>query len=175
VNTLQIRPSNTASQPPHPAVVAEALRSSEAVSSQPSGRGFVALLEAFRASGGTVPGEIMGRLLEAHRSGDAVSLARRVHSGQVFGFEWRGNLWIPMFQFEPDDLSVRSGPQQVRAALPEGCEGWALAAWFARPSAALLDERPVDVMGVNLAAVVEAARCEPRDFSGVLHPRPGGR
>lgn len=42
----------------------------------PSGRGFIALLEAFRASGGTAPGEIMGRLLEEEHVGHAVSLGK---------------------------------------------------------------------------------------------------
>jgi hypothetical protein len=47
----------------------------------PSGPGFVTLLEDFRASGGTAPGEIVGRLLADHFVGEAVSLAKLVHSG----------------------------------------------------------------------------------------------
>jgi hypothetical protein len=146
---------------PHPAWVTEALRAAGGISRQPSGRGFIALLEAFRASGGTAPGEIVGRLLEAHQMGDAVSLARLVRSGEVFGFEWRGNLWIPMFQFDANDLSVRRGPQRVRAALPESCQGWAQAAWFATPNTWLHEERPVDLLPLDLGAVIDAAARAP--------------
>jgi len=142
-------------------VVAEALRAASDVTRRPGGRGFIALLEAFRASGGTAPGEIVGRLLEAHQVGDAVSLARLVHSGAVFGFEWRGSLWIPMFQFDAHDLSVRRGPQRVRAALPESCQGWALAAWFATPNAWLQGHLPVDGLASDLRAVLGAAARAP--------------
>jgi len=36
----------------------------------PNGRGFVTLLEAFRASGGTAPGDTVARLLEDHHRGE---------------------------------------------------------------------------------------------------------
>lgn len=51
----------------------------------PRGRSFITLLEAFRATGGTVPGEIVGRLLEEHQVGKAVSLAKLIYAGQAFG------------------------------------------------------------------------------------------
>lgn len=55
----------------------------------PSGRGFIALLEAFRATGGTAPSEVVRRLLEERKAGTAVSLAKLIYTGQVFWFEWR--------------------------------------------------------------------------------------
>jgi hypothetical protein len=73
-------------------------------------RGFVALLEAFRTTGGTAPG-----------------LANLIHTGQVFGFEWCASLWIPMFQFAADDLALKPGAQRVRAELPPLWSGWQLA------------------------------------------------
>jgi len=160
VSTPQTRLAGQHPEAPHPALVTGALRAESGLTRRPSGRGFIALLEAFRESGGTAPGEIVGRLLEAQQVGDAVSLARLVHSGKVFGFEWRGSLWIPMFQFDANDLSVRRGPQRVRAALPVDCQGWALAAWFATPNAWLQDERPVDLLPLDLGAVIDAAARE---------------
>jgi len=77
-------------------------------SEAPSGRGFIALLEAFRESGGTAPGEIVGRLLEEEHVGHAVSLGELICTGKVFGFEWRDSLWIPMFQFDGDDLAPKA-------------------------------------------------------------------
>jgi hypothetical protein len=124
----------------------------------PSGRAFIALLEAFRATGGTVPGDIVGRLLEEHQVGNAVGLARLIDTGRVFGFEWRASLWIPMFQFEADELALTAGAQQVRAELPSLWSGWTLAWWFARPNARLYGRSPADMLAPDLHAVMRAAR-----------------
>lgn len=37
-----------------------------------SGRGFIALLEAFRATGGAAPGDVVGGLLAEHNAGHTV-------------------------------------------------------------------------------------------------------
>lgn len=54
----------------------------------PDSRGFIALLEAFRATGGNAPGEIAVRLLEDHGVCSMAGLADLVFIGDVFGFEW---------------------------------------------------------------------------------------
>jgi Protein of unknown function (DUF2384) len=130
----------------------------DASSDAPSGRGFIALLEAFRATGGTAPGAIMGRLLEDHQVGNAVSLAKLIFTGQLFGFEWRAGLWVPMFQFDVDDLALKAAPQRVRAALPSGWSSWTLASWFAAPSAQLDGRSPVDMLDADFDAVLRAAQ-----------------
>lgn len=124
----------------------------------PSGRGFIALLEAFRPSGGTAPGEVVGHLLKEHRVGDAVSLARLIHTDQVFGFEWRRSLWIPMFQFDANDLGLKARVQQLREELPPPASGWALAWWFAGPNERLGGCRPIDLLETDFEAVLHAAR-----------------
>jgi hypothetical protein len=131
----------------------------------PNARGFVALLEAFRATGGTAPGEIVGRLLDEHQVGHAGSLARLVDTGQVFGFEWRASLWIPMFQFNPDDLALKAGAQRARAELPPQWSGWRVASWFVAPSARLDGRCPADVLDLHLESVLQVARA--------LHPHEG--
>lgn len=124
----------------------------------PSGRGFIAMLEAFRATGGTAPGEIVGRLLEEHQVGNAVSLAKLIYTGQAFGFEWRDSLWLPMFQFDANDLTLKASAQSVRAELPSLWSGWSVATWFAAPNARLDDRTPADVFDSDLDAVMRAAR-----------------
>jgi hypothetical protein len=123
----------------------------------PNSGAFVNLLSAFRASGGTARGDDLGRLLEDHRCGDFVSLARLIVSDDIFGFEWRHSYWVPMFQFDLSDLSTRIGPQQVRAVLALD-EGWRTAVWFARPNRWLMGQRPVDLIESELSAVIHAAR-----------------
>jgi hypothetical protein len=123
----------------------------------PNSGAFVNMLGVFRASGGTARGDDLGRLLEDHRCGDFVSLARLIVSDDIFGFEWRHSYWVPMFQFDLSDLSTRIGPQQVRAALGVD-EGWRAAVWFARPNRWLMGQRPVDLIESELIAVINAAR-----------------
>ena len=124
----------------------------------PSGPGFVALLEAFRATGGTAPREIVSRLLEEHRVGNAVGLAKLIDTRQVFGFEWRAGFWIPMFQFDADDLALKAGAQQVCAELPAPWSGWSLASWFATSNPRLGGRVPADMLDLDLEAVVRAAQ-----------------
>jgi hypothetical protein len=124
----------------------------------PSSPGFVALLKAFRATGGTAPGDVVGRLLESHQVGSSVSLAKLIHTGQAFGFDWRDSLWIPMFQFNTEDLALKAGVQRVRAELPTLWSGWLLASWFAAPNALLEGHRPADMLDSDLDGVIRAAR-----------------
>jgi hypothetical protein len=128
------------------------------IGGEPSGHGFIALLAAFRASGGTAPATIVAPLLEDRHAGGVPGLAELVYREQVFGFAWRASLWIPMFQFRAGDLSVQTGPQQVRAALPWTANGWHVAAWFASPNACLQGARPVDLIEEDLSTVLGAAR-----------------
>lgn len=124
----------------------------------PGVSGFIALLEAFRPTGGTAPGEIIGRLLQEHQAGGPVSLEKLIDTGQAFGFEWRASLWVPMFQFDADELTLKLRAQQVRAELPSRWSGWMQASWFASPHAWLEGRRPVEVLDSDLQAVLWAAQ-----------------
>lgn len=126
----------------------------------PESRSFVAMLAAFRATGGTARGDDLARLLVEHQCGDFVSLARCLAAGKLFCFQWRGCTWIPMFQFELADLSIKSSPHRVRDELPARFSGWAQAAWFARKHDSLDGHRPVDMFGSDFSRVIDAAREE---------------
>jgi len=128
------------------------------IGGRPTSLGFIAMLNAYRASGGAVSGDALGQLLQDHQRGDHVGLAKLIALGHVFAFEWRGRFWIPMFQLDGRDLSCKPGPSQVRAELPASLSGWAVAAWFAEPNALLEGQRPVDLMDSNSPAVLDAAR-----------------
>ncbi len=161
----------------------QAARWQERSADPPHTEAFIELLEAFRATGGTAPGCAVARLLEEHQGGDAVGLAdqggraaglaKQVFTRELFGFNWRSNFWIPMFQFRSDDLAVKVEPQQVRAALPSEWSGWAVACWFAAPHIQLEGRRPVDALDADFDDVLRAAKVcesEPRP-----EPRPEPR
>ena len=149
---MQLAQNSTALQTPH--------AHHDPLDELPTRRGFAALLAAFRATGGTARGDDVARLLEDHGLGDFIGLAKLIANGAVFGFEWRGVLWIPMFQFELRDLSVKPATQQVLAELGTGFDGWSRAAWFARPNSYLNFQTPVDLLASRLPDVLEAARMD---------------
>jgi hypothetical protein len=95
-----------------------------------------------------------------HPQNQGDTLAKLIVSNDVFAFEWRDALWVPMFQFELRDLSVREGSRKVLAELMPVFHGWALAAWFARRNSWLNDRSPVDTLDSNLTAVLETARVD---------------
>jgi len=132
----------------------------EQVSDLPSSLGFIGLKAAFRASGGAARADDLARLLEYRRSADGPTLQELLDKGAVFGFRWRHCLWIPMFQFDLADLSLKRGPHKVLDELSADFDGWTRAAWFARPTAWLQGRRPVDLLESNLAAVLGAARAD---------------
>jgi len=132
----------------------------EEISSVPSSRGFKALLTAFQATGGAARGDELAGLMVDRQLGTLDSLAKNIVSGDVLSFEWRHSFWVPMFQFEPDDLSLKKGPRKVLAELEKVFEPWAIAAWFAQPNSWLKRQRPVDLLDSNLSAVFAAARAD---------------
>ncbi|MBK6851194.1 MAG: hypothetical protein IPG93_06240 [Burkholderiales bacterium] len=126
----------------------------------PSEAGFVALQVAFRASGGLARGDDLVRWLQGHSNGDVASLARLIVTAELFSFEWRDTFWVPMFQFDLDDLSIKRGPRKVVIELAAEFDGWNLAAWFAQPNSWLNNAHPVDLLDHNLAGVLRAARAD---------------
>jgi len=136
---------------------------------QPSSRLFIAMLEAYRATGGMAPGNFLCQSLQEHQRGELGQLARLIGDRRLFVLDWRGDSWIPMFQFDADDLSCKPGPALVRAELAGLDSGWAIASWFARPNAQLGGRLPVDIVGLDLGAVVDAARCR-GTASELQHP-----
>lgn len=135
----------------------EALR---AFAPAPTSPKFAALLLAYRATGGTARGDDVARLLEDHGLNNFIGLARLMACNAVFGFEWRNTIWIPMFQFDLRDLSVRPATRMILTELGAGFDGWKRAAWFARPNTRLDDRPPVDVLGSELPQVLSAARAD---------------
>jgi|SRR5450432_2281082 len=121
---------------------------------------FAALRLAYAASGGIARGDDLGRLLADHGPGTFISIAKLLEDEEVFGFEWKTSLWIPMFQFGREDLSLRSEPRKVRAELGEEFDGWTVSAWFVEPNVWLARRRPIDLLESDTEAVLHAARVD---------------
>ena len=126
--------------------------------SPPTFRDFIALTRAYEATGGIMSGDDLGRSLDEQRHGALIHLARQIVAGVVFSFKWHDAFWVPMFQFDPADLSLKDGPRQVVAELVHEIDDWSLATWFAWPNSRLDGRKPIDVLDGELPAVLEAAR-----------------
>lgn len=128
-----------------------------AIGQFPTDAGLAAMRTAYRETGGVACGDDLTRLASVYPHLEVAYLARRVVAGEVFGFDWRHSLWIPMFQFDLHDLSIRTGPRRVIEILAPALDGWTMAAWFIRANARLNERRPVDLLGSDLKAVLDAA------------------
>ena len=123
-------------------------------------RQFVGMLRAFRETGGLARGDEVAELLVQRGAGDVSRLARWIVSGDVLGFDWKGELWVPLFQFELKSMAIRPEAQQVAAELPGDFDTWARAMWFASPNVWLDDRSPADALATDLASVLAAARAD---------------
>ena len=108
--------------------------------------------------GGLVGGDAMAMAMREFRDQPISTLARWIVDRTVISLDWHGHVMLPMFQFDPIDLSPRSDVQSVAQALAATHPNWDVALWFAQPNALLDGEIPIDVIEHDFAAVMQAAR-----------------
>ena len=121
---------------------------------------FFAVQEALRGKGGLARADDLARLLEDCRHVDFIGLAKLMVSGAIFSVEWGGTQWIPMFQFNLADLTVKPAARSVLTELNTTFDGWALAEWFTQPNDWLAGRLPVDMIDSDLPVVLDAARAD---------------
>lgn len=132
------------------------------VSMKPAARNcnFDGMIDAYKTGGGTARADDLALLLEERKKGDFVSLAKRMVSRDVFSFEWQNHFWVPMFQFNQKDLSIKPEVRRVVHELHDVLDNWTLALWFTEPNAWLKAKRPIDMVDRYFAEVLHAARAD---------------
>jgi hypothetical protein len=118
---------------------------------------FVDMLAAYRRSGGLASGEEVLHRSQRCRSPAAASEPRQ---RTLICFQWAQKFWLPWFQFDRVDMSLRPGLVEVIAELAPEVDGWGTALWFARPNRWIANARPVDVIDECLPSVLAAARAD---------------
>jgi hypothetical protein len=116
---------------------------------------FVEMLRAFRSSGGLARAQ---DIQDRARCGGVISPS--VCGERPISFEWKGQLWLPRFQFGPEGFKVRPEPASVMRELATVFDGWDMANWFSQPNLWLADARPVDLLDRSLPDVIGAARAD---------------
>lgn len=129
-----------------------------AFNGHPNDPDFVALQACLRATGGLARGDDLALCLGQGQPGGHARLARLMVCGQVFSFAWLDTYWVPMFQFDPVDLRLRTASGAVLRELVEVLDGWSLALWFVQPCRCLAGRSPLSLLGSDLPAVLQAAR-----------------
>jgi len=121
---------------------------------------FVNLLNAFRESGGLARANEVAAQFQRRSEQDISVLGGWLLKRQAIAFEWHSKLWMPLFQFNPSDMSLRAGLAGILAELVVVYNDWDLASWFAKPNPWLSEALPADTLAVAAAQVLWAARAE---------------
>ena len=95
-----------------------------------------------------VAAEMVHDVLTAYAARDPI-VAR-----EVIAFDWRGELWVPLFQFDLADMSLRPEVRQVARALESSLDSWGIAVWFSAANARLDERAPVELLVEDPAALI---------------------
>lgn len=118
---------------------------------------FMAMLDAFRPSGGLACGPEVFALFARRCGADVGTLAGWILNRKVICFEWQSRMWLPLFQFQLQSMTPQAGLREVLEVLTFDHNPWELAQWFARPNRGLADQMPCDALGHDPAGVRNAA------------------
>jgi acyl-CoA synthetase (AMP-forming)/AMP-acid ligase II len=123
-------------------------------------RQFLSMTQAYGRAGGLASGDAVARLLRKCSDQPISMLARWIVERSIVSIEWQSQLLIPLFQFDPSDMSLRPCVTQVVQELRSVFDAWELALWFAQPNVWLRDAAPMDDVQRDTAMVLEAARTD---------------
>lgn len=124
---------------------------------EPSGRdrAFFLLSTGYRTFGGLARGT---ELADRWPNGGLSWLARRIASREVISFEWRGDLWLPLFQFAALEPKVALAARTLITELAPVLDDWELAQWFTSTNAWLDNLSPLEMIRDDFERVQCAAR-----------------
>jgi hypothetical protein len=115
-------------------------------------------LADFSASGGVIGGDELTRLLRSTSDQPISLLAHWIVSREVLMLNIDSENYLPKFQFDFDDMTVRPGIREVIAELRAPFDDWELAQWFTRTNNWLDGRSPAEAIAANPADVLQAAR-----------------
>lgn len=121
---------------------------------------FVTMLNGYRDSGGLARAQEVVALFKRCQGPTVATLAQWIVEREVICFEWGEQAWLPMFQFDRLNLQPDTKLKPVFSELAGSFGQWELASWFAEPNPWLESRAPVDMVLLNMAAVLNAARAE---------------
>lgn len=118
---------------------------------------FMALLDAYRNTGGLARAQEIFTMCRSRDGADAATLAQWIVRRQIISFDWQSKVWVPLFQFDRTTMALQPGLNSILAVLNPIHGPLEMAAWFAQPSRWLMDQAPADMFGTDPHAVLKAA------------------
>ncbi len=158
-----LNPQSPASSPREqawPSWTALPVQLTEATLSWRSDQQFIAMLNAFRASGGLSRAEGLAVMFRACASTELTTLAENIIKRKVVSLEWQAKIWLPLFQFNLVDMTLRPAVSEALLELVTVYDDWDVAHWFSLPNPWLADGTPADTLLSDAPAVLNAARAE---------------
>ncbi|WP_157979274.1 hypothetical protein [Rhodoferax ferrireducens] len=159
-NVLELRPMSSQGRTMHRHGSCATDSASQWAQESRANHQFVAMLGAYRCSGGLARAQEVLALFKRHCGSDLATLARWIVKGNVISFEWQSELWLPLFQFNRIDMTPQTGLAQVLAELNSVYDAWELADWFSQSNPWLADRTPAETLMLDATAVLHAARAE---------------
>jgi hypothetical protein len=119
---------------------------------------YLAMAQVYRRTGGLLSGDDLAMRLRRRSTQPLSLVARWIVARDVVCIRWRSQTWLPSFQFDPTDMSLRREVSGVIDELAGIVQDWDLALWFSQPNPWLDNAIPVDVIDHEQPAVLNAAR-----------------
>ena len=123
-------------------------------------RQFEIMRRAYAQHGGLASADEVAHRLRLRSEQPISVLARWIVARKIVNLRWQSQTLIPLFQFDLQDMSLRSGAVNAIAELTGAFDDWELALWFVQANAWLHDAAPIDQIEEDEAAVLEAARAD---------------
>jgi hypothetical protein len=121
---------------------------------------FIGMLDAYRRSGGLARLQELANLGGNGTSVDLAKLATCISRRELICFEWQSYAWLPLFQFDLNDMSLRPQLQPIVIQLSCVYNPWEVAFWFTEPKPWLSDRAPADTGTADLAMLLQHARSD---------------
>jgi hypothetical protein len=121
---------------------------------------FLEMSRAYDAHGGIASGDQIAADLGRCRDQPIAIVARWIVRREIVNFARRSGILIPRFQFSAADMKIRPAVSRVIAELQAVFDDWEIAQWFTQPNTGLRNDRPLDLLAFDEAAVVDAARAD---------------
>ena len=119
-----------------------------------------ALAAAYRRHGGLASSDEVLRLMRPHADQAISRLARWIVTRRAISFTWHSCTFLPMFQFERADMSLKRAPNAIACELRAAFDEWDLAWWFVQPNSWLQDAAPIERIAADPESVLQAARAD---------------
>lgn len=119
-----------------------------------------AVFDVFRATGGLISADMMVARLRTRVDQPLSRVARWIVRREVLSLQSCGRHCMPLFQFDPESLSIRQSVSNAIGELKDVFDPGELLVWFATPHGWLVGRCPAACVQNEVSALIHAARAD---------------